>query len=340
MARVTMSDVARAAGVSVMTVSNALNGRPNVGAATRDRVLDVVRELGYEINLTARSLRSGRTGTVALVVPWFDHTYFGDLAARLGTRLAAQGRHLVMEQSGASAAGELAALSPARLQAHDAVILSAVGLRARDIDRLHTSVPIVLLGERDMPARFDHVRMDNHGGSRMATAHLLDRGARRVVVLGGTLNTDEEGMSASRTTGWLSAHRERGIDPDERLVVELEQNETADARQRLRTLLGSGVVFDAVFAVTDMVALGALAALADAGLRVPQDVQVAGFDDLGMSEHLTPSLTTIDPGHDVIADTAAGIVDRRLTSAGTGSPPPAPEHVVAAASLVVRGSTR
>jgi transcriptional regulator with XRE-family HTH domain len=106
---VTMREVAQASGVSLMTVSNVINGRPGaVGTETRLRVLEAVDRLGYEVNLTARRLRKGLTGTIGLIVPRFDHPYFGELAARLSSALATTGRHLSVEQSGASAEGELA----------------------------------------------------------------------------------------------------------------------------------------------------------------------------------------------------------------------------------------
>ena len=205
----TLKDVARAAGVSVMTVSNVVNDRPRVGPETRARVLDAIADLGYEVNLTARRLRAGRSGTIAFVVPRVDHPYFGQLGAQLTTALRASDRHLVIEQTNASKEGELGALSQARLQMYDGVLLSVVGLAPDDVDRLQTQLPLVLLGERPMPPRFDHVMLGNVEGARLATAHLLARGARRVAIVGGTLDDEVLASDDRAVTGDVPAIRER-----------------------------------------------------------------------------------------------------------------------------------
>ena len=322
-----------------MTVSNVINGRARVGAETRLRVLDVITDTGYQVNLNARRLRAGRTDTVALIVPRFDHVYFADLAARVAGALEPTGRHLVVEQGGASKEGELAAVSLARLMMYDGVLLSVVGLDRGDVDRLRTATPIVLLGEREVPDRFDHVAMGNVDGARLATAHLLATGSRKVVILGGVHEraAGEIGMSHMRTSGWRQAHTEAGLAPDPQLIVEIDDMTSAAARDAVRELVATGVDFDGVFAVTDAVAMGVLAALDEAGLRVPHDVQVIGFDNLALSEFTVPGLSTVDPGHDVMVSEALRLLDRRIAA---GSEPVAPEHVVGPAQLVLRASTR
>ncbi|WP_278236013.1 LacI family DNA-binding transcriptional regulator [Isoptericola sp. AK164] len=330
----TMSDVARAAGVSVMTVSNVLNGKPRVGAETRLRVLEVVDELGYEINLSARRLRSGRTGAIGLVVPRFDHPYFGDLAARLSSALASTGRHLAVEQSDASKEGELAALSLARLQTYDGVILSVVGLGYDDIDRIRPSFPVVLLGEQHMPPRFDQIHIDNITGARLATEHLLDRGARRIVMVGGG-DEGHASMVTLRTRGWELAQQERGVPVDDAAVLPLDRFEMSSARIAVRALLARDPSIDAFFAITDQVAMGVLAGIHDAGLRVPDDVQVVGFDNLALGEFTMPGLTTIDPSNAWIVENAVAALDRRIADRDS-----APQHLVSPVHLVERGTSR
>ncbi|WP_100366002.1 LacI family DNA-binding transcriptional regulator [Diaminobutyricimonas aerilata] len=329
-----MSDVAAAAGVSVMTVSNVLNGRPKVGPETRVRVLEAVERLGYEVNLTAKRLRSGRTGAIGLIVPRFDHPYFGELAAKLAVALTAVGRHLAVEQSNASAEGELAALSHARLATYDAVLLSVVGLHYDDVDRLRSAVPVVLLGEQDMPPRYDHIQLDNEGGAHRATAHLLERGARNLLIAAG----GDEGfpsMTTARTAGWRRAQLEAGLEPRPDGVIELAAYEAAVAREAVRARLEVDPSVDGIFAITDQVAFGVMAGVRDAGLRVPQDVQVVGFDNLALGEQLAPALTTIDPTHDWVVEHAMDLLERRI--AGEEFPP---QHLVSPAPLVIRGSTR
>ncbi len=330
---VTMSDVANAAGVSVMTVSHILNGRPRASAETQARVLAAVEDLGYEVNLTARHLRAGRTDSVALIVPHF-HDYYSAVADSLADVLERSGRHLVLERTQALPRVEREALSLARLRMHDGALVSAVALSPETLLRVRARVPLVLLGERDMPPELDHVRLANEEGSRLATAHMVASGARRVMVLGGSLDR-ERTMATRRREGWERALRDAGLTPDPTLVVPLISYGLEEGRTAVSRLLRLGHRFDAVFAVTDTAALGAISALTDHGLRVPEDVQVAGFDNLDVADFVSPGLTSVDPNHEGLADSAIRLLERRML----GGTEPA-EHVVTPVSLVVRGSTR
>lgn len=332
---VTMSDVAREAGVSVMTVSNVLNDRSNVGDDTRLHVLEVVDRLGYEVNLTARRLRSGRTGTVGLIVPRFDLHYYGELASLISDALAADRMHLVVEQSGASRERELSALSLARLQQYDGVLLGAVGLDMADLDRIHPDLPIVLLGEQDVPDRYHRVQMRNVAGAQLATEHLIACGARRIAVLGGRLTAPRPEMGTYRAKGWAKALTDAGLNPDPDLAIPLHDYSIAEARAMIAGVLAADPRIDAIFAVTDEVAIGALAGLHDAGLRVPDDIQLVGFDNLDISQHLTPGLTSVDPDRPTMVAEALRLLRRQLEDKNA-----APEHVVSTVSLVTRGSTR
>ncbi|GIG41851.1 LacI family DNA-binding transcriptional regulator [Cellulomonas phragmiteti] len=331
----TLKDVAKASGVSVMTVSNVVNGRPRVSEATRLRVLAAVDELGYQVNLTARSLRAGRSGTIALSIPRVDHPYFAELAAAVTDALLPSGRHLVVEQTGASREGELSALSQARLQMYDGVLLSVVGLKDSEVARLNGDMPLVLLGEKPMPSQRDHVMLGNVEGARLATAHLIERGARRIAIVGGTLDPANAGMVGMRSAGWRAAHTEAGLVPDDRLVLPPAHFAMAESREMIRSAIADGLQIDGVFAVTDQVAIGVMAGLHDCGLRIPDDVQVVGFDDLDVSEHLVPGLTTVDPRVDLVVAESLRLLDRRMSGEEVEA-----EHLVMPVRLVVRGTTR
>jgi DNA-binding LacI/PurR family transcriptional regulator len=331
---VTMADVARSAGVSTMTVSNVINGRPRVGAATRERVLAAISDLGYQVNLAARHLRAGRTGVVGLAVPELERPYFAQLAGRLADRFEQHGLRIVMERTGASREGELDAVAFSRLRMYDGLILSVVDIDPAELSQLRTDAPVVLIGERALPSRFDHVMMDNVDGARQATAHLLGTGARRVAMIGGD-PTGSENMPALRAEGYAIAHTDAGVavDPDLNVRCSFRLQDGYDA---IRTLLDRGTGFDAVFALTDVVAMGALRALADAGLRVPEDVQVVGFDDIDEAAYLVPSLSSVNPGHDEMADRITALLTTQITGGPTGDP----QEVVVPARLVTRGTTK
>jgi DNA-binding LacI/PurR family transcriptional regulator len=331
-----MTDVARRAGVSTMTVSNVINGRSQrVSEPTKQRVLATIAELGYQVNMTARNLRMGRTGAVGLAVPGFAPGYYGELADRLADRFAAHGLRLAMERTGGSRSAELDALTAPRLSGYDGFVLSVVAGEAADLDRLSLDTPVVLIGERAVPARFDHVLMDNVGGARLATELLIRTGARRIALLGG-VPVAEESMQGLRTRGYRDAHEAAGTAVRDELIVSCGFG-VQDGYAAVRDLAGRGVLFDAIFALTDSAAIGALRALAEAGRRVPEDVQVIGFDNLDDGGFTVPSLTTVEPGNAEMADAICALLIERIES----RPALVPARVVMPETrLVERESTR
>lgn len=333
---VTMQDVADKAGVSAQTVSNVVNQRTDrVGAETIERVSRVIEELGYRLNQSARSLRKGRTGIIGLGVPVLASEYYGELAERLSRRFSQHGVRLVTENTGGVITAEVESLAASHLETYDGFILAIAASESAELNRILPNKPIVLLGERALSTRFDHVLMDNVGGGRTATGHLLDRGARAVVALGGDI-ADGASVQTLRTRGYLDAHEERGAPVDPELVVSTGLD-MADGFRAMNALLDDGVRFDAVFALTDSCAFGALRALADRGVRVPEDVQVVGFDNVRASRYSAPRLTTIEPGNDAMADEIVSIMLSRLATDGpTGE---RRRHVVPT-RLVERETTR
>lgn len=334
---VKMNDVARAAGVSTMTVSNVINGRPGASDDTRARVLEAVARLGYRVNLTARSLRAGRGGAIGLLVPHLDGPYYSHLAARLDTLARARGYHVIIERTGASREGELAAISAERVRPYAGVVFSPVQLDTADVRDAGIEVPVVLLGERRLSGGFDHVMMDNVGGARLATSYLLERGARRIALIGGRDDDGVDSMATLRGRGYRAAHADAGVPVDERLVVDAPSYTTRDGYEAVLRLHRGGVRFDGAFALTDAAAMGALRALADLGLRVPQDVQVVGFDNDAESEYLVPRLTTMEPDNDSMAERIMELLLRRVEG-GVAAGDDVVESVMSA-RIVVREST-
>lgn len=334
---VTMNDVAREAGVSRMTVSNVVNERPGVSEETRLRVLETIGRLGYRVNAAARRLRAGSSGALGLLVPDLDGAYYAHLAARLSDAAEAHGFHVVLERTGATREGELAAVSPARLDAYDGVVLSPVALDAEDLRRARIQRPCVLLGERPLPAEFAHVMMDNVGGGAAAVRHLLDAGARRIALIGGRRAVAYTDMASLRSVGYRRAHLDAGVDVDEDLIVEVSAFGMRDGYRSILRLHEQGIAFDAAFVLTDGAAMGALRALADLGLSVPRDVQVVGFDNDTEAEFMVPRLTTIDPGNDAMAKE---IIRLLVSQVRAGRRAVEPTEHVAAATLIPRESTR
>ena len=292
---VTMSDVAKAAGVSAMTVSNVINGHPYVSDATRLKVTEAIDRLGYRVNVAARNLRSGSTGVIGLAVPGIGQPYCAELAALVIAEAGRRGYRVAVEETGASREGEVSALARSRLRMYDGLIISTVWLGDADAAVFPADVPVVALGERVRGGAVDHVSMANYEGARDATRPLLARGCRRVAAIGGRTR-GEEGAATLRTAGYLAALREAGAEPAEELLVPCDFT-TAAGAAAVRALTAAGVAFDGAMCLTDSIALGVLRGLADAGLAVPDDVLVTGFDDIGQAAYSVPSLTTVAPGH-------------------------------------------
>jgi DNA-binding LacI/PurR family transcriptional regulator len=331
---VTMEDVARLAGVSKMTVSNVVNNRAGVSEPVRRRVLEVIAESGYRLNLSARTLKSGRTGVIGLAVPEVDRPYFGMLAAQVIADAARRGFHVAIEQTGAAIAGEVEAIAQSHNLQFDGLILSAVSFDPRRHRLADKSFPIVMLGEQDVGSAFDHVAMPNEEGTRAATEHLINRGCRRIAFVGGD-GFEGVNVVASRHRGYVAALAERDLPADPALLLASPAMTLESGRMAVHRLVGAGVDFDGVVAVTDTVAQGVLRGLADHGLSAPDQVRVVGFDNIPESKYMVPSLTTVAPDHGWIAEMAVRLVVERIRE-----PARPTARYVAPFDIIARESTR
>jgi DNA-binding LacI/PurR family transcriptional regulator len=330
---VTMRDVAHAAGVSPKTVSNVMNGYPYIREETRTRVLAAIDTLGYRMNISARNLKSGRTGVIALAVPELSNPYFAELADEVIEAAGAHGLTVMIETTGADRDRELTALARPRGHLVDGLLYSPLGLGPEDVDELHTSTPIVLLGERIFHGPVDHVMIDNIEGTKAVVRHLLDQGRRRIAVLG-IRPGEQVGTAAIRYDAYAETLTEYGVPVPAELAISGGAWRRSSGADAIGELLERGDEFDAVFALNDLLALGAVRALTGRGIRVPEDVAVAGFDNIDESAYSSPTLTTVDAGRVQIARTAVDLLVRRMT--GDDS---APEEIVAPYQLHIREST-
>nr|WP_166641087.1 LacI family DNA-binding transcriptional regulator [Amycolatopsis sp. SID8362] len=324
-----LRDVAEHAGVSVRTVSNVVNGFRYVAPATRERVQASIDALGYRPNLAARTLRRGRTGLIALVIPEIDSPYFAELAARTVRVAEARGLTVLIDQTDGDAEREKQLLHGQRSQLVDGVLFSPWAVAPAELAARTDPVPLVLLGEHDGTGGVDHVAIDNVAAAREATAHLLSSGHRRVAALGiqpRSLNA----TARQRLTGYRQALADAGLAETPELEIAVRRLHRADGHAAMLTLLDLPEPPDAVFCFTDELALGALRAAADRGVAVPGELALVGFDDIEDGRYSVPALTTVSPDKDRIAELALD----RLTQ-----PAPEPRSIVAPHRLVVRGTS-
>ncbi|TDB78634.1 LacI family DNA-binding transcriptional regulator [Micromonospora sp. KC721] len=292
-----IDDVARLAGVSTATVSRALRGLPTVSAATRQRVLAAAEKLEYAVSPSASRLAGGRTGTVAVVAPRLTRWFFATVVEAIEEFLHEAGYDLLLYNLGGREQVRQRVLRTANLHKRaDAIMLVATPLGPADLTALaQLDLPgITISSGGDVPG-WPCVRIDDVAAARTATRHLLDLGHRRIAHISGDPD-DELAFTThlDRRRGYREALRAAGVVPDPSLDVESTFSLAGGARATAE-LLARGEPPTAIFASCDEMAMGALSALRDAGLRVPQDVSVIGIDDhdlagvLGLSTIAQPA---------------------------------------------------
>ena len=332
---ITMHDVAARAGVSVKTVSNVLNDYPHIRPQTRERVLSAVDELGYRLNVSARNLRRGHTGLISLAIPELSLPYFAELADEIIDAAEARGFRVLIERTGGDAQREREVLRGDRNRFGDGLIYSPLALGPEDEHDLPDDFPVVLLGERIFTDRVDHVTMQNVEAARAGTRFLLDQGRRRIAVLG-VHPGEVVGSAGLRLRGYLEALEEAGLEAETVLQAPAQLWHRSTGAEAMAAVLDSGAHPDAVFALNDAMALGALHELQVRGVRVPDDVAVLGFDDIDDARYSSPALTTVDPGRRAIAEMA---VDKLVARVSGPKPAPDPERLLVPFTVIERGTT-
>ena len=292
--RVQMVDIARLAGVSVSTVSRALAESPLVNAETRGRVAELARSLNYSINIGAQNLRLGHNNTVAVIVPYDPDTrqnlsdpFFLSLIGSLADALTERGHDMLLTRVDAGRLDQAAQV----FHTGRAMGIVLVG-QWHHHDQLNEmavrGVPFVVWGAQLPQQLYATVGGDNLAGGRLATAHLLRQGARRIAFLG----DPELPEVAQRLQGYREAHATAGVPVDEQLCrsVPFVTERVAPA---IEAMLAQPLGFDAMFAASDLLAMAAISTLRRLGRQVPEDVAVVGYDDISLAEHFHPPLSTV-----------------------------------------------
>jgi DNA-binding LacI/PurR family transcriptional regulator len=331
----TLKDVARLAGVSVKTVSNVVNGYAFVKAENRRRVEEALSATGYRPNIGARNLRRGRTGFIALLLPELSVPYFGELAGLVITAAQAEDWNVLIEQTQGDAERERSALAALGPHLIDGAIISPEALDPEDLTAFSAGVPLVVLGEHTVDLPIDHVAIDNVLAARTAVDHLIGLGRRRIAAIG---QNPQRGTAAQRLAGYREALTAAGLPFTPEYVVPVRNYHRQDGAEAIARLLDGPTPPDAVFCFNDLLAIGALRAAAERGVRVPEDLAIVGFDNTEESAYSLPSLTTIAPDKTAIAQTAVGLIRRRLAD-GDGAEFE-PQDVQTPFSLRIRESTR
>jgi LacI family transcriptional regulator len=293
-APVRMKDIARALGLSTVTVSKVFRGHQDISQETRERVRKCMAEMHYQPNLTARSLATGRSFTMALLAPDLIHPFFSDVAKHLAKALRMSGYYLFMASSEEDETVEMAELEHLLARQVDVLILASCRHSSEGLQSIkNRNTPLLLIDRKfaDYPTHF--VGVDDLLVGRIATKHLIEQGCKRIAYVGSPYAS----TARSRLEGYRN-ELELADMPflSEYCVVREHGDDAADVTgwEAMKQLLRLKPRPDAVFCNNDPTAVGAMKAILDAGLRIPQDVAVVGCGNIRHSDFLRVPLTTID----------------------------------------------
>jgi DNA-binding LacI/PurR family transcriptional regulator len=335
--KVTLKQIAERAGVSIKTASNVINQREEqYSRETYELVMRAVEELGYVPNLAARHMRQGKLGIIALAVPDVLNPYFSELT-QLVIQAAEQLDYTVtVHFTDASKAKEQLIINGSQSLTGDGIILDPLALDSEDIKPAKGNYSIVLLGERQLDAPYDHVMIDNVAAAKTATQHLIELGHRRIAPVGVTLG-QSKGMPHFRFEGYRQAMEQAGLAvPEEYIVaVSVPRFDRRHGAFVMNQLLQLGSPPDAIFCFNDLMALGAMKIAVDHGLAIPDDMAVIGFDNIQEAEYSNPPLSTIAQDKQEIAQLAVSLLVERINGNRTAEP----EVFQPGFSLIPRTST-
>jgi DNA-binding LacI/PurR family transcriptional regulator len=336
MSSVSIKDIARAAGVSHSTVSRALSDSPLVKPKTKARIQRLAREMGYSPDAQARSLVMGKTRTVGVVVTTIADPFAAEVVQGIENAAHDHGYTVILCSSNAEPERELAAVEMLRSKRVDAVIVTSSRVGALYLQHLErTGVPIVLINNHsEHGGRYTcSVSVDNQHGAYLATAHLLQLGHRRIAYIS---RPNDYRSNLERLAGYRQALSAAGISLDPDLVVP-GTGRAGGGERALPALMGLDERPTAVFCYNDMTAVGLLRAARGAGLAVPQDLAVVGFDDILLASYVCPPLTTVAQPKVEMGQQAMGMALALMTAENPAEQGFA--NIVVKGQLVVRESS-
>ena len=335
---VTMRDIARDLGLSVVTVSKVLRNHSDISETTRERVLKRVEEMRYQPNRAARSLVTGRSFTIGLVVPDLEHPFFGEIAKAIARRIRTQDYSLIIASSEEDPAIEQREVEGLMARQVDAIVLASVQTSAESavFQRLaERHIPYVLVDRNYAELGANYVGVDDAAVGRAATEHLIARGCKRIAHLRGP----EVSTGVGRLRGYRDALSRYGMQAPADYVMELKSGDDRSEEhgyEAMRRLLGLSVPPDGVFCYNDEVAIGALRAILGAGLQVPEDIALIGVDNIRFADLLRVPLSSIDQKSYLIGERAAHLALQLIES----RKPLRSEQIILPIELVERESTR
>ena len=332
----TLKDIARELGVSPSTVSRALNDHPAIADATKIRIKAKAKELKYEPNIVALSLKNKSTKTIGVVIPELIHFFFSSVIAGIEEVAYDNGYTVMVCQSKESHDKEVKDVMALLAHRVDGLLIS----QAKEIfnndhyDEIQArAVPLVFFDRMPTGVKATSIIIDDLSAAQEATQHLIDNGCKSIMHLGNNLNMP---ISKARVNGYKQALLFAGMDIKEDMIIDCPSSAHNDSYKQVLGLLESGIQFDGLFASNDLLAIGAIKALKQFGLSIPDEVAVVGFSNWNLCEMIDPPLSSIDqPGRE-IGKTACRILMEQINDKSDNLHV---EQVVLESKLVIRASS-
>ncbi len=337
--RATIKEVASVAGVSTQTVSRVINERPDVSPETRKRVQEVIKELSFQPSALARSLISQRSYTLGVVTAGLRHIGPSRTLSGITSAAAEAGYSLLLKELPDYDTEDITPIFQAFLSQHVDGIIWAVPQVGENRNwennpLAEIDIPLVYM-TMETRENLSIVSIDNYLGGRMAMSHLLEQGCRKIGHISGPLDWWE---ARQRMAAWKDALLEAGLDASDRYSVEGTWS-SASGALGIEMLYHQYPTMDAVFVANDQMALGVLQFFAEKKIRIPEDIAVAGFDNISESAFFYPPLTTVQQDQNLVAKIAVEEVIKIIEAGWQGSEPVRPQSIILPPTLIVRDSS-
>ncbi|MBA7497622.1 Ribose operon repressor [subsurface metagenome] len=287
---ITLKMVAERAEVSVNTASRAINNKPDINLETKKRVLQIAKELGYIRNAAAVALRTKKTGTIGVVIADNRNPFYAEVLNGMEEAAREKNYHIILANTQRDYKKEEEAINLLLAKRVDGLLITPVQDKDDDIKNLiDANIPFVIVGRDFENIEVDAVYNDEVKGGFLATEYLINKGHKRIALINGFLH---KSPAKGRLEGYKKALKKYGIPFDDALVS-FGDIDVKDGHERTKQLLEKELNFTAIFAYNDMMAFGAMQAIKEKGLRIPEDIGLVGYDDIPFSSLISPSLTTI-----------------------------------------------
>lgn len=302
--QVGLKDLAEELGLTISTVSRALNNNPRISDATRERVQALARKRNYRQNMAAASLRTGKSKTLGVIIPLVNRTFFASVISSIENVVNQSGYRVIICQTNESGQKEKEAVDALLKATVDGV---AVSLSAGTHDFSHfeairqAGISLILFDRTSDEIGAHQVLVDDRLGAKTATKHLIEGGCKRILHIGGPQHI---GIYKNRTAGYLDALKEANLEQVDELLVFTDVREKS-ARELITTYLKQGVCFDGIMASSDFAAVGAMQVLQESGKQIPDEVAIVGFANEPFTNWVTPGLSSVSQHTEEMGETVA-----------------------------------